>query len=98
MVKRKYNKQQKLGKLEKEIVESIINESLIASAKKQQKQKIADMNSIGTQITEYLDTFILLGYDLSGMPVKIVHTNNQKDVDSLSALTSNFITEQLNGE
>jgi hypothetical protein len=98
MVKRKTNKQQKLSKLEQEIVEAAIKESLSVSTRKQQKEKIFDMNRIGNHISEYLDTFILLGYDLSGMPVRIVHTNNPKDVDSLSALTSNFITEQLNGD
>jgi hypothetical protein len=87
-----------LSKIEQEIVEAAIKESLVNSTKKQQKEKIADMNRIGYHISEYLDTFILLGYDMSGMPVRIVHANTPKDTDSLSTLTTSFITEQLNGE
>ena len=42
-----------------------------------------DLEQLDTVITEYLDTFMLLGYDINGEKVLIMHATNPHDRDAL---------------
>jgi hypothetical protein len=45
--------------------------------------KVKDLEQLDTVITEYLDTFMLLGYDINGEKVLIMHATNPHDRDAL---------------
>ena len=45
--------------------------------------KVKDLEQLDTVITEYLDTFMLLGYDINGEKVIIMHATNPHDRDAL---------------
>lgn len=45
--------------------------------------KVKDLEQLDTVITEYLDTFMLLGYDINGEKVIITHATNPHDRDAL---------------
>lgn len=45
--------------------------------------KVKDLEQLDTVITEYLNTFMLLGYDLNGEKVLIMHATNPHDRDAL---------------
>lgn len=45
--------------------------------------KVKDLEQLDTVITEYLDTFMLLGYDINGEKVVIMHATNPHDRDAL---------------
>jgi hypothetical protein len=45
--------------------------------------KVKDLEQLDTVITEYLNTFMLLGYDINGEKVVIMHATNPHDRDAL---------------
>lgn len=45
--------------------------------------KVKDLEQLDTVITEYLNTFMLLGYDINGEKVIIMHATNPHDRDAL---------------
>lgn len=51
-----------------------------------------DLNILNGQISEYLKTFIVLGYTLDGIPVQIVYAKNRQDLDSLNMTLHRFVT------
>ena len=45
--------------------------------------KVKDLEQLDTVITEYLDTFMVLGYDINGEKVLIMHATSPHDRDAL---------------
>jgi hypothetical protein len=61
------------------------------------QEKTKNVNNLISQITEFLSAFIIIGYDVSGEPVNIIHATNQMDADALSAAINKFILHSING-
>jgi len=42
-------------------------------------------------LSEYLSAFMLIGYDMHGQPLNIIHATNQMDADALSSALNKFL-------
>lgn len=60
------------------------------------RQRQVDAEVIMNLISEFFDSFILIGYDLTGASVKIMNAEKTKDKDALSTLMTEFINEKMN--
>ena len=60
-------------------------------------EKTKNLQSLVTLISEYLSAFIIIGYDVSGESVNLVHATNQMDADALSAAINKFIIHSIHG-
>jgi hypothetical protein len=59
--------------------------------------RIKSVQSLVSIISEYLGSFFIIGYDVSGQPVNLIHATNQKDADALSAAINRFIFQSMKG-
>lgn len=50
-----------------------------------------DLDALNAQILEFLNCFILIGYNFEGEPVSMISAHNQQEADSLGALINKFI-------
>lgn len=49
------------------------------------------VNLLNDYISEFLEAFIIFGYDVKGRPVCIQHANRQMDADALNSLINRVI-------
>jgi hypothetical protein len=87
----KYDKKQVEELLKSAMQDFLIRKSSVA------QEKTKNVNNLISQITEFLSAFIIIGYDVSGEPVNIIHATNQMDADALSAAINKFILHSING-
>lgn len=52
-----------------------------------------EMEALGATVSEFLNCFILVGYNSEGDPIKISLAHNQQEIDSLSTLISYMMTK-----
>ena len=57
------------------------------------KRHRMSMKAIGGNLQEHLDSFILIGYTMSGEPVQMMFAPTPKDIDSLSTNLQKFILD-----
>lgn len=50
-----------------------------------------DLEALTAQILEFLNCFILIGYNFEGKPVTMISAHNQQEADSLGALLNKFL-------
>ena len=50
-----------------------------------------DIEVLTAQILEFLNSFILIGYNFEGKPVTLISAHNQQEADSLGALLNKFL-------
>jgi hypothetical protein len=50
-----------------------------------------DLDVLSSQILEFLNCFILIGYNFNGEPVTIISAHNQQEADSLGSLLNKFV-------
>jgi len=90
----------KITSYDKKVIEDMLKSSLqefLVRKSGSNMEKIKDVNNLISLITEYLSAFIIIGYDVSGQPVNIVHATNQMDADALSAAINKFIIHSISG-
>jgi hypothetical protein len=78
-------------------VKELTHKALISFLRDQLKNKNEskkDMDALTSQILEFLNCFILLGYNVDGEPVTIISAHNQQEADSLGSLINKFIFTQ----
>lgn len=80
-----------LRELLKDIIKN--SEKFNDSYKKQAKID----NALLSTIKEFLDTFLVLGYDLEGSPVIMRNTSNQMQDDALQSLLIKYFSYNLRG-
>lgn len=93
------NKHPKILKTDKKQIEDLLKSSLqdfLLRKSNLNQEKAKNVNSLVSLITEYLSAFIIIGYDVSGDPVNIIHATNQMDADALSAAINKFIINSIN--
>lgn len=56
-----------------------------------------DMELLSSIITEYMDSFIILGYNLEGERIVLQHHRNPKDYDALMELLKTVFFRHQNG-
>ena len=57
------------------------------------KSRRMSMKAIGGNLQEHLDSFILIGYTMTGEPVQMMFAPTPKDIDSLSTNLQKFILD-----
>jgi len=50
-----------------------------------------DIEALNAQILEFLNCFILIGYNFNGEPISMISAHNQQEADSLGTLINKFI-------
>lgn len=55
-----------------------------------------DLDVLTAQILEFLNSFILIGYNFDGKPVTMISAHNQQEADSLGALLNKFVFHSNN--
>lgn len=72
------------------IIRAALEDHLIEHARKTDKKK-KSLDEISSNVEEFLDTFIILGYDYNGESCTLISANTQQQADSLSTLIQKFI-------
>jgi hypothetical protein len=78
-------------------VKELTHKALISFLRDQLKNKNEskkDMDVLTSQVLEFLNSFIILGYNFDGEPVSIISAHNQQEADSLGTLINKFIFNQ----
>ena len=75
-------------------VKELTHNALVSFLRDQLKEKAnnkQDLDVLNSQILEYLNSFILLGYNFNGEPISMISAHNQQEADSLGTLVNKFI-------
>ena len=59
-------------------------------------ERTIDITHLDRIISEYLDCFIIIGYDMANSQVNFIHAKDQKDADALSAAINRFFYQSQN--
>jgi len=101
-VKMDTNEQENLDKIKKSVFSTINNNELekaldswLKNYNTENKIAMRDLSILKTAITEFLDVFLLFGYDLKGNRVIIQNFKNARDRDAIMEfLKTIFIKQQ----
>ena len=80
-----------------ELVRAALEAHLMEYASKRTEQK-RNLEELTCIIEEFMDTFIVLGYNYDGEPLTLVSANTQQQADSLSTLLQKFIVTSGQGK
>jgi hypothetical protein len=75
-------------------VKDLTHKALLSFLKEQiaeKDSKKTDMDALNAQIQEFLNCFILIGYNFQGEPITMISAHNQQEADSLGALVNKFV-------
>lgn len=59
-------------------------------------ERTTDISHLDSIISEYLDCFIIIGYDMTNSQINFIHAKDQKDADALSAAVNRFFYQAQN--
>jgi hypothetical protein len=59
-------------------------------------ERTTDISHLDSIISEYLDCFIIIGYDMLNSQINFIHAKDQKDADALSAAVNRFFYQAQN--
>ncbi len=74
-------------------LQKLLKEALQEYAEERTIKHLDNANAISGTLEEFLQTFVLLGYDLNGAPITIVNTKTQQDADALSTAVTRFFMQ-----
>ena len=75
-------------------IKELTHKALVSFLRDQLKEKASnkkDLDVLCAQISEFLNCFILIGYNLEGEPISMISAHNQQEADSLGTLLNKFI-------
>jgi hypothetical protein len=84
-------KDDKITSLERAQINELLSESIqsyISKVKKEAKDTDEAVNLINNYLSEFLQAFIVFGYDIKGQPICVHHSTNQMDADALNTLVN----------
>ena len=84
-------KDDKITSLERAQINELLSESIqsyISKVKKEAKDTDEALNLINNYLSEFLQAFIVFGYDIKGQPICVHHATNQMDADALNTLVN----------
>lgn len=84
-------KDDKITSLERAQINELLSESIqsyISKVKKEAKNTDEAVNLINNYLSEFLQAFIVFGYDIKGQPICVHHATNQMDADALNTLVN----------
>lgn len=97
MKNKKSNEDKKFDPNENKDVKNLTHKALVSFLREQIKDKAdskRDLDALNSQILEFLNCFILLGYNSEGEPISMISAHNQQEADSLGTLLNKFIFKQ----
>jgi len=74
-------------------INELTSQAFIAFLREQAHERVKakkNLDSLNATILEFLNSFILIGYDDEGTPVKMISAHNQQEADSLATLLNKF--------
>ena len=80
-----------------DLVRAALETHLMEYASKRTEQKL-NLEELTCIIEEFMDSFILLGYNYDGEPLTLVSASTQQQADSLSTLLQKFIVTSGQGK
>ena len=92
--KKSSKKKMELTALDKAQMNELLAESLqnyVIKAKIEAKDFEQVLSLLNGYVSEFLENFLLLGYDLRGNPICIHHAKNQMEADALNTLLNKII-------
>jgi hypothetical protein len=90
----KDNNSSKIQKIDKKNIEELLRSVMQQHLTQQSSIKIEktkNIHNLVNLVSEYLSPFIILGYDIDGQPVNLIHSKSQMDADALSAAINRLI-------
>jgi hypothetical protein len=87
-------KDEKISNLDKAQIQELLSGSIQNYVKRVQKdaKEIEDsIELINSYMAEFLQAFIVFGYDMRGNPICIHHAINQMDADALNSLVNRVL-------
>lgn len=90
-------KDDKITPLDRAQIDELLHQSVhnyISKIKKEAKDVDEAMSLINNYLSEFLQAFIVFGYDLKGLPVCIHHATNQMDSDALNSLVNRLLFQK----
>lgn len=85
---------EKITPLDRSQINELLSESIrnyVVRVKKESKDIEEIVSLITSHISEFLQAFMILGYDMKGNPICIHHATNQMDADALNSLLNRII-------
>jgi len=82
-------------------VKELTHKALVSFLREQMKQRVEtkkDLDALSSMILEFLNSFILLGYNFDGEPISLISAHNQQEADSLGTLINKFLNSRDAGE
>ena len=73
-------------------VEDLLNNILVEVREELRDCDEENLKMLNAKISEYLSTYVIIGYGLDDKCITFTKTNTRKDVDSLATAVNRFIT------
>lgn len=90
-------KKRKASKKTNKDADSVIRDALLnylkSSSDKIYKEDCA--KAAAATLQEFMQAFVLIGYDFHGTPIKIVHAHNGQEADALSCAMQKFMMQSM---
>jgi hypothetical protein len=82
-----------------EDVKRLIEEALINNIETRRKYKKKNelKDTVRGIISEYLDSFILIGYDFNGKPIEVIGSTTDQQTDALDTLLMKYFAYKAMG-
>jgi len=83
-----------LSKNDKAVVEELLRNALTEYSIKFETKKlerVETVQKISGFVSEFLSAFMIIGYDMQGRPINVIHAGNQMDADALTAALNKFL-------
>jgi hypothetical protein len=96
--KKKTKAQQVPSPITNEQLTELIKDALAVQVKRQVKRKKTqdELEAMVATCEEFMNSFIILGYDFDGNPVEpIIVAHSQQEADSLGSYLNKFISSQI---
>ncbi|MDB4464491.1 hypothetical protein N9033_00305 [bacterium] len=78
------------------LIRAALEEHLVEHARRHDKKK-RSLDEVTAHVEEFMDSFIIIGYDYGGEPVTLISANTQQQADSLSTAIQKFIVNSQTG-
>lgn len=82
---------------EKELTSKAL-QNFLTNKLNERVEKKKDIDALVNTIQEFLNSFIVLGYNFEGEPVHFISAHNQQEADSLATLVNKFFINNINKE
>lgn len=92
-----HDSEEKFKQARSDLVRAALETQLMEYANKRTEQK-RNLEELTCIIEEFMDSFIVLGYNYDGDPLTLVSANTQQQADSLSTLLQKFIVQSGQGK